>query len=335
MKKIRIGDCTIGSKKTFVIAEIGSNHDGSMRQAKALIAAARDSGSDAVKFQSFKAENLVVPGHAAFKKLRQLELPLSWHRELKRYADRQRILFFSTAFDEERALLLNSIGVPAFKISSGDLTFKPLIQRIARFKKPILLSTGMATIPEIEAAIRLITALKNDRIVLLHCVSNYPTEFKDANLKALMTLRRRFHLPVGLSDHSLGISVPLAAVSLGAAVIEKHFTLSRKLTGPDHGFALEPDELKEMIARIRAIEQALGDGKKIPRRSEIPERKWARRGIYAQEVISKGSVITKDRLAFLRPFHGLSPSAIDSILGGRTKVTIKKGMPVTISQIQK
>ena len=221
-----------------------------------------------------------------------------------------------TPFDEERASLLHSLDLPAFKISSGDITNYPLLRHLAAFRKPLFLSTGMATVGEVEEAVNAIHGEGNNDIILLHCVSSYPSRTEDANIKAMITLKRAFQLPVGYSDHSLGIAVPLGAVALGACVIEKHITIDRTLAGPDHQYALEIDEFREMVQQIRSLEKALGSGTKVPVETEIPERGWARRGIYAATDIPKGVKINRDMLKIVRPcLSALEPKYIDLVVG--------------------
>jgi len=335
MKKIKVEDKWIGEgEPTFIIAEVGSNHDGSLKQAKRLIELARQAGADAVKFQSFQAEKLInrqkLPD--AYRKISRLFLPDEWHFKLAEYAKDQEIIFLSTPFDIERANLLNEIGVGAFKIASGDLTFYSLIEHIARFKKPILLSTGMAYLDEVEKAVNVIKGENNEEIVLLHCVSTYPAKLEDANIRAMVSMRDIFNLPVGFSDHTPGYVTSLGAVALGACVIEKHITLSRNLDGPDHPFALEVDEFAEMVKKIRDLEKALGDGEKKPTSAEMPERKFARRGIYARCDIPRGTILKHEMIKMVRPAcDGFKD--LREILNKKTKVNIKKDELITAEKI--
>ncbi len=326
---LRVGTRRIGTgERCFIIAEVGSNHDRGLKRAKELVEVSKAAGADAVKFQSFKAECLVRRAHPAFAELKRLEVPTEWHGELKRYADREGIIFFSTPFDEERADLLDRIGVPLFKIASGDITHIPLIRHIARFRKPMILSTGMSYAKEVGSAVAAITSTGNRKIALLHCVSRYPAQPSDFNLTALGDLHERFRVPVGLSDHSLGVHVAVAAVARGASIIEKHITLDRKLPGPDHGFALEPDEFEMMVKAIRDIEAAFGSGKKVPTRSELSERTWARRGVYVNGDIRKGELIAARKLKCVRPFKFCAPYEIDRLIGKRSRVTVKDDEPI-------
>ena len=329
--KVKIGDRLVGEgKPIFIIAEVGSNHDGKLEQAKQLTAAAKKCGADAVKFQSFTADKLVSPKYEKiYQALQKVELPLEWHEELAKFAESQDIIFMSTPFDEESASLLNNLGVPAFKIASGDITNYPLLRHVAKLKKPIFLSTGMATLDEIEEAVETICSEGNNDIILLHCVSNYPPRIEDINVKAMVTMNRAFNLPVGYSDHSLGLVAPLAAVAMGACVIEKHITISRTLPGPDHPYALEVDEFGEMVRQIRNLELALGSGIKEPVEAEIPERGWARRGIYAATDISKGAKIRRDMLKIVRPcLSTLEPKYIDLVVGKIARKDIAAHEPI-------
>ena len=265
--KLKIGDKLIGEEEPcFIIAEAGVNHNGSVELAKKLIDAAKDAGADAVKFQTFKAESVVVKDAqkaeyqkettgegSQYEMIKKLELTEEDFRELADYAKEKDIMFLSSPFDKESVDLLNELDVPAFKVGSGEITNLPLLRYIAKKEKPIILSTGMSTLGEIEEALDVIRSEGVEDIILLHCVSNYPARIEDVNLRALGTLKQAFKLPVGFSDHTLGITAPIAAVALGACVIEKHFTLDRNLPGPDHKASLEPEELKEMAKAIREV----------------------------------------------------------------------------------
>ena len=280
--KIRIEDKLIGEEEPcFIIAEAGVNHNGSVELAKKLIDAAKDAGADAVKFQTFKAENVVVKDAqkaeyqkettgegSQYEMIKKLELTEEDFRELADYAKEKDIMFLSSPFDKDSIDLLNELDVPAFKVGSGEITNFPLLRYIAKKGKPIILSTGMSTLGEIEEALDVIRSEGVEDIALLHCVSNYPARIEDVNLRAMGTLKQAFKLPVGFSDHTLGITAPIAAVALGACVIEKHFTLDRNLPGPDHKASLEADELKEMVKAIREVEKVLGNGIKRPTKEE-------------------------------------------------------------------
>jgi len=333
--KVKIGDRLVGEgEPIFIIAEVGSNHDGKLEQAKQLTAAAKKCGADAVKFQSFTADKLVSPKYEKiYQALQKVELPLEWHEELAKFAESQDIIFMSTPFDEESASLLNNLGVPAFKIASYDMTNNPLLRHVAGFKKPLLLSTGMATLSEVEEAVNAIRITGNNDIILLHCVSNYPPRMEDTNLKAMVTMQKTFQLPVGYSDHSLGIIVSLGAVALGACIIEKHITIDKTLPGPDHPYALEVDEFGEMVRQIRNLELALGNGVKDPVEAEVPEREW-RRGIHAATDISKGTKIMRDMIKIVRPcFSALEPKYIDLVVGRVAKKDIAAHEPINWDNI--
>ena len=287
MKEIKILNKTLGQgKPCFIVAEAGVNHNGEFRLAKKMIDEAKRARADAVKFQIFNADRVVVKTaeKAPYQKiatgkgsqhemLEKLELTKNEFKKLANYARAKNIIFLASAFDEESVDFLDELKVPAFKVPSGEITNFPLLMKIAKKGKPIILSTGMSTLGEVADALEVIKKGGTEEIVLLHCVSNYPVKSEEMNLRAMETLKHAFELPVGLSDHTLGITVPIAAVALGAAVIEKHFTLNRKLPGPDHGASLEPSELIEMVACIRDVESALGNGIKRPTKSEQAVRK--------------------------------------------------------------
>ena len=328
---------------TFIIAEAGVNHNGDINLAKKLIEAAKDAGVDAVKFQTFKAENAVTKNvekaeyqkettgteESQYDMLKKLELTEYDFKELADYAKDKDILFISSPFDKESVDLLDEIGVPVYKVASGEITNFPLLKYIAEKGKPIILSTGMATLGEIEDALRVIKEMGVDDVVLLHCVTSYPAKMEDVNLRVLETLRHAFKLPVGFSDHTLGTTVPIAAISLGAVVIEKHFTLDKNLPGPDHKASLEPDELEEMVVAIRDVEKALGDGIKRPTKEEEEIKKVVRRSVVAKIDIPKGTTIAEDMLDVKRPGTGIAPKYIDIIVGKKAKENIKKDEIVT------
>lgn len=329
--------------KVFIIAEAGVNHNGSVRIAKKLIDAAAAAGADAVKFQTFRAEKMVTreaPGakyqmentgsrKSQFELFRQLELPLPCYRELFLYCKKRKIMFMSTPFDEESADFLDGLGMNVFKIASGEITNKPLIERIAAKRKPIILSTGMSCLGEVRKAVRWIRNVwkpiaKKPPLTLLHCVSNYPAKAEDTNLRAIGTLGKTFGLSAGLSDHTLGIEMPIAAAAMGAKVVEKHFTLSRKMKGPDHRASLEPDELKAMVIAVRNVERAMGDGIKRPVDSEDKIKKIARKSLVAARDIKAGSVIKRSHISIKRPGNGIPPELIDKIINKKTRLDVKK-----------
>lgn len=345
--KVKIGDKLVGEgEPVFIIAEAGSNHNRKLKQAKRLIDVAANAGADAVKFQTFSADKIVAktsPKAAYMKKVsekesvyeifKRVELPREWHRELAEYAREKGLIFLSSPFDEEAVDLLDDLGVPAFKVASGELTNFPLIQYMALKGKPMIVSTGAATIDEVEEAVSVIQGAGNKKIVLLHCVANYPAAPEDVNLLAMDAMKRKFKLPVGYSDHTLGITAPLAAVALGAVMIEKHFTLSRKLPGPDHFYSLEPNELEAMVEGIRVVEKMRGTLTKKPMKAELGIRRLARRSIFAKVDIPAGTVISKEMLAILRPAIGLAPKYLNKIVGHRAKVHIRRNEPITWSKI--
>lgn len=347
MKQIKIAGRTIGSGYLcFIVAEAGVNHNGSIALAKKLIDAANAARADAVKFQAFKTEKIVTKSASKapyqsgatgkddqYGMLKKVELTETDLKELVNYANKKKIIFLATPFDKESVDILYRFKVPAFKIASGEITNFPLLRHIASKKKPVIMSTGMSTIAEIRKAIRVLNSGGTKDIVLLHCVSDYPAKVEEVNLKAMETLKRTFDLPVGFSDHTLGITVPIAAVALGAAVIEKHFTLDRNLPGPDHKTSLEPNELKEMVARIREVEKALGDGIKRPTKSEDVIKKAVRRSIVARVNIPRNTVIAEHMLNLKRPGTGLEPECLKKVVGKRAKKDIKVDELITFEKL--
>ena len=319
------------TKHTLVIAEAGVNHNGDMELAKRLIDVAADAGADLVKFQTFKASQLTTvaapkadyqhqtTGSAESQQgmLHRLELSPAMHDLLMTYCQSRGIGFFSTAFDVDSLNFLVSLGAERFKIPSGEITNLPYLRQVGGFGKPVILSTGMATLGEIEAAIAVLEAAGTPRaqITVLHCNTEYPTPIQDVNLRAMVTIRDAFGVAVGYSDHTLGIEVPIAAVALGATVIEKHLTLDRTLPGPDHRASLEPGEFAAMVRGIRQIEQALGDGIKRPSPSELKNRPIARKSLVAAVPIQAGEVFTPANVTAKRPGTGMSPMAWDEVMG--------------------
>lgn len=332
--------------RCFIIAEAGVNHNGDIEIAKKLIDASKEAGVDAVKFQTFKAENLVTKdapkanyqvdttgSGTQYEMLKKLELSFEEHIILKKYAEEKGLIFISTPFDFESVDLLEKLNIDLYKISSGDLTNIPLLKYIAKLNKPMIVSTGMANLAEVEFAVNAIKEEGNDKIVLLHCTSNYPTNFEDVNLKAMLTLKDAFKLPVGYSDHTLGIEVPIAAATMGAVVIEKHFTLDKHMEGPDHRASLNPQELKDMVNSIRNIEKAMGDGIKRCNKNEEKSRYVSRKSIVAKRRIVKGEIITIDMLYFKRPEKGLSPNMLEYILGKEATVDIEEDEFINFKKI--
>ena len=347
--RINIGDREIGDGcPCFVIAEVGVNHNGDIELAKRLIDVAADAGADAVKFQTFRAERVASTAapkaayqlettdmtESQLEMLRRLELSPESHHELQAYCQKRGILFMSTPFDEESVDFLDELGVPAFKIGSGEITNWPLLEYIAAKKKPIILSTGMSYLSEVDEAVRVIRNAGCKQIALLHCVSNYPASPSDANLRAMETMRTAFRTPVGYSDHTLGIEVALAAVALGASVLEKHITLDRNLPGPDHKASLEPQELRSLIAGIRIVERALGNGLKIPVRSEEDSRVIVRRSLAAARNIPKGTILRADMLKSLRPATGIPPTFTKFVIGRKARRDLAANQLITWSDLE-
>ena len=339
MKKVKIGEKDIGGREPcFIIVEAGSNHNGKLEIAKKMIDVAVESGVDAVKFQIFQAENLYskytpefsyLKGKNTYELIKSIETPREWIKELSSYCKDKNIDFLASAFDFEAVDLLEKY-VPAFKIASFEITDLELIKYTAEKGKPMIISTGMANLSEIEDAINAIKSVGNENIILLHCNSLYPTPVEIVNLKAIETMRTAFKVPVGFSDHTLGIHMPIAAVAMGACVIEKHFTLNRTIPGPDHPFAIEPNELKEMVRCIREVEKAKGNG--IKEKSELESEEMyvkARRSIHAKFDIPKGTKITREMLVIKRPGYGIKPKFVDIVIGKEAKEDIKEDEWIT------
>ncbi|HOU67664.1 MAG: N-acetylneuraminate synthase [Paludibacteraceae bacterium] len=321
---------------TLIIAEAGVNHNGSLEIAKQLIDAAVDAGVDIIKFQTFKAEKLVKKDakQAEYQKknigdgndsqydmLKKLELSKSDHEELVAYCNKRGIRFFSTAFDFDSLDYLHSLNLGLWKIPSGEITNYPYIKKIAQFNEPVIMSTGMCDVQDVHNAVDVLLSfgLTKDKITILHCNTQYPTPFEDVNLRAMLTIKSEFGVNVGYSDHTQGIEVPVAAVALGATVIEKHFTLDRNMPGPDHKASLEPDELKAMVSSIRHIEQALGDGVKCVSASEQANISVARKSIVAAKSIKAGDVFSEENLTVKRPGTGVSPMKWTDVIGKKAK----------------
>ena len=319
------------------IADVGSNFNGSKELAKQYIKVCKSIGVDIVKFQCWEVDDLLSKFHPAYevfkKKTTPLGLPLSWHKELKEEADKEGIVFSTTPTQPYQIEKLEEIGIEIYKVASGDLTFFPLLDEINKTGKPVILSTGMATLSEIELALKRLSNCSE--VILLHCISLYPPEFSEVNLKAIETLKNEFYgHPVGISDHTPGYEVPLAAVSMGISYIEKHITLDKTIDTPDAPFSLTVEEFKNLIETVKKIEISLGDGKKLPTEREIPERFWARRGTYAGENIKKGEIFTLEKLKFLRPCKGIPAENFEIILGRRAKRDILKGEPISFEDVE-
>ena len=333
--------------RTFIIAEIGCNHNGDMNVAKQLINIAADCGANAVKFQSFRSEDMITKNapkadyqiratgnvESQFERLCRMMLTEENHEEMKMFCRKNNIIFCSTPFDLQSVNLLHELDVPFFKVPSGEITNLPLLEHIASFGKPIILSTGMANLGEIEYAINVIGEENRRNIILMHCLSNYPADWVEANLRAIQTLRDAFHLPVGFSDHTEGIELSLVAVGMGAVVIEKHITLDRNMEGGDHKASLEPRELKDLVEKIRKLEMALGDGIKKCMPSEENVKNVARKSIVTRRAVDMGRIITMDDLVIKRPGVGIPPKYLSMIIGAKAKESISADKLIKWSQL--
>ena len=318
-----------GQNHVFIIAEAGVNHNGDYNTALKMIDAAKAAGADAIKFQTFRSEKLVSRNaqKAEYQKrnthnddsqldmLKKLELSFREFSMLKDYCDEQGILFLSTPFDFDSIDFLNQMELPLFKIPSGEITNLPYLMAIARTRRDIILSTGMADIPEIDAALQVLQKYGAGQISLLHCTTEYPAPMREVNLNAIQTLKHQFGLPVGYSDHTAGIEVSIAAAAVGAVILEKHFTLDKTMDGPDHKASLEPAELSALVHAVRNIEAAMGAGSKKPTPSEIKNKEIARKSIVAARDIQKGELFTEDNLTVKRPGNGISPMKWFDVIG--------------------
>jgi N-acetylneuraminate synthase len=338
VKTVKIAKHTLGAgHPVYVIAEAGSNHNRSLPTARKLIDVAAKAGADAVKFQTFSADALystrtpkmkylkkiTASSESVYDLLKSLELPRKWHAPLAAHCRKRGVDFLSTPFDEAAVDQLAAVGVPAFKIASFELNHLPLLKRAARTGKPMILSTGMADLEDIRRAMAACRSVGNREIVLLHCAIGYPAKFEDINLNAMLTMRKHFKCPVGYSDHSTGQVAAVAAVAMGACAIEKHFTLSRKMKGPDHAFALEPGELAQMIAALRNTSASLGSAKKACAPAERELHRLARRSIVAARDIPGGRKLTRADMAIKRPGFGVQPCELDKLLGCVARRDIK------------
>ncbi len=321
--------------KVFIIAEAGVNHNGNIEIAKKLIDVAVGVGANAVKFQTFKAEKVISKfaqkaeyqykttdkNETQLEMVKRLELDVDAHKELIHYCKEKGIIFLSTPFDSESIELLNKLDLEMLKIPSGEITNLPYLRKVGSLKSDIIISTGMANMSEIERALDILveSGTSKGNITVLHCNTEYPTPFEDVNLAAMLTIRAAFNVNVGYSDHTLGIENPIAAVALGAAVIEKHFTLNRDMEGPDHKVSLEPDELKNMVTAIRNIESSIGDGVKRPSPSELKNKLIVRKSIVATIDIKEGSMFKENNITAKRPGTGISPMKWDDVIGKKAK----------------
>lgn len=316
-------------QKTFIIAEVGVNHNGDIDIAKKMIDVASKAGVDAVKFQTFKTENIVSMNapkaeyqkentnnaESQFQMLKKLEIDKRMHIELMEYCKEKNVMFLSTPFDIESIHMLVELGIEIFKIPSGEITNLPYLREVARQKKKIIISTGMSNMQEVKDAVQILRQYGAEDITVLHCNTQYPTPMEDVNLRAMIRMKDELKLEVGYSDHTQGIEVPIAAVTMGATVIEKHFTLDKTMEGPDHKASLEPDELREMVKAIRNIEKALGNGEKNKTQSEVDNVAIVRKSIVAACKIEKGELFTEKNLTVKRPGNGISPMKWDEVIG--------------------
>jgi N,N'-diacetyllegionaminate synthase len=338
---------TLGAEgRCFIVAEVGINHKGHVKLARQLIDAAKTANADAVKFQTFDAEELVTRrGRMAdfqtrskertqLSMLRRLQLSQDEFKDLKAYSDRKGIEFFSTPYDIASVDFLDNLGVRRFKVSSTDLTNRPLIEAIARTHRQVILSTGMATLAEVRRTVDRIRDMGNDDLVILHATTGYPTPPDQVNMRAMQTLAREFPYPVGYSDHTIGTEVAIMAVSLGARVLEKHLTLDRRMEGPDHYASVEPAELRVLVRGVRAVEEALGTGEKVPSELEVENMPHLRRSLHAARELRKGTVLTMDDLRAARPYDGIDPWDVDRVLGRRLDRDRKRDAPITFEDLE-
>jgi N,N'-diacetyllegionaminate synthase len=349
VKSIDVGKIRIGpDHPCFIIAEAGVNHNGDKELAMRLVSAALQAGADAVKFQTWITDKIVTPDAPAaeyqlkesnrkisqYELLRSLELNFECFTEVKAYADRCGILCFSTPDEEQSADFLDEdIKTALFKIGSGELTNIPFLKHVARKGKPVILSTGMSYLGEVENAVRAVKETGNEQLALLHCVSNYPAEPAWCNLKAMDTLGMAFGYPIGFSDHTTGTEVALAAAARGACIIEKHLTLDRKLPGPDHRFSMEPTDFRALVDGVRAVERALGDGIKTPAASEVEMRTLVRKYIVAAGPLMQGDTLTEDKVTFRRSGGGLDPVQLPLVLGRKLKRSIEANTIITLDML--
>jgi N-acetylneuraminate synthase len=334
--KVRIGD----GEPCFIIAEVGSNHNRDLALAKKLIDVAADAQADSVKFQLFTADKiyskktpmmsylkekqLTAAEETVYDLLKKLELPRQWLADLKAYAEEKGVMFLATPFDLDAVDRLEAVNVPLYKVASFEITHLPMLRHISQTGKPIILSTGMANLADIERALEAIHAAGKSEVILLHCAINYPPDYADIHLRAMHTLRQAFDVPVGFSDHTLDVVCDIAAVALGACAIEKHFTVDHSLPGPDHPFALEPDDLRKMVESIRQTEKALGSPIKKHTKAEDELHRLARRSLVAARNIAKGTVITAEMLEVKRPGFGIPTHMMEAVVGRRAGVDIQE-----------
>lgn len=341
---VTLNERTVGSSyPCYIIAEIGSNHNGSLETAQSLIDIAKESGCDAVKFQSYTADGLYSiytprisemegrskSGETPYELIKRIQMPVEWHSLLKEYCDKVGIAFCSTPFDESMVDVLESVNTPFYKVASYEISHYPMLAKVARTGKPVILSTGNSSLADIEKAFDILEKNGCKAYALLHCVSQYPAKYEDINLRCLTTLRTAFDCVVGFSDHTMDFISSVIAVGMGASIIEKHITLDKSHFGPDHPFSLEPNELKEFVSAIRSAELILGSPVKRVLKSEEENHRIGRRSIIAAADIKKGDVITADKLVIKRPALGLHPMYLDLVVGKISKKDIRKDMWIT------
>ncbi len=338
----------VGNNSVFIIAEAGVNHNGDIEKAKKLIDVAVDAGVDAVKFQTFNTDKLIIKNapkadyqnkttdenESQYDMLKKLELNKKEHEYLQNYCDKKDIQFMSTPFSFDTVDLLEELDINLYKIGSSDLNNLPLLKYVAKKNKPIILSTGMSTLTEVSEAVDTILNTGNDKLILLHCVSNYPAQYENVNLRAMNVMKNTFNLEVGYSDHTLDIEVPIAAVAMGAKVIEKHFTLDKKMEGPDHKASLNPNQLIDMVKSIRNVERALGSPIKKPAITEKENVKAVRKSLVLNKSKKRGQVIKKDDLDIKRPGIGIEPKYLDIITGMKLMNDLKKDQLLTWDDVK-
>lgn len=349
VQNIKIGNKMVGEGyPVFVIAEAGVNHNGDITIAKKLVDIAKKAGCDAVKFQTFKTENIITktapkakyhlettdPKDSWYNLLKSQELDKNAHYELSEYCKNSKIIFLSTPYDEESADLLEKLDVPAFKVASTDANNIPFLKYLAGKKRPIILSTGMCTLKEVAESVKAIRDAGCDNLALLHCTANYPAKLEDTNLRAMLTMKDKFKVLVGYSDHTLSGINSIAAISLGAVIFEKHITLDKTLPGPDHRSSLNPQELKKLVNNIRDTQKALGTMHKKPTASERDNRRKLRKSILARVDIPRGEVVTHEMLSIKRPGTGIPPGEIHKVLGKKAKISIKKDTVIKMEYIK-
>jgi len=349
--KVKIHNKILSNENdSFIVAELGVNHNRDLKLAKKLIIEAANAGADAVKFQTWKTENIILKttemteyqkeslsiNESQFNMLKRLEMPYEWHYELKELAEEHGLIFFSTMEDKESVdFLINELKIPMIKVGSGDLTNYPLLKYTAGFRIPMVLSTGMATLSEIDEAVRIIYKEGNRELILLHCTSQYPCPMEDVNLSAMLSLKCCFKTLTGFSDHTPDTEISVAAVALGASYIEKHFTLDKLLPGPDHKASIEPDNFKKMVNQIRNIEKAMGDGFKSPKSSELKNRKIVIRRIVASKNIEEGEILNDTNISFKRANHGLEAKYYNLIYGKKVNRDILEDDIIQLDYLSK